>query len=338
MERLAIITVTKKGIEKALLIKSKIKADIYALEKYSIEGAIPMMNGFRACVVETFDRYDTILFIMASGIVVRTIAPLIKSKDIDPGILVMDENSNFVSSLLSGHLGGANEAAEKIADIIDAVPVISTASDVSGKVAVDTISMKIGGRLKDLESAKRVTSLIVAGEKVDIKVPQNIDSDNPKGIVVVSNRKNIEISQIIPKNIVVGIGCRRDTPKYTIKKTVEDVFEGLSLHMACIRLLATVDVKADEGGLLEYSSELDKELVIIDRDKIKSIEDKFETSEFVRKTIGVGAVSGPVALLASGRKGKFLIEKYKQDGVTVSVYEEETNINGKDICSRDGTR
>jgi len=320
----AIVSVTKKGVEKGLYLKEGLGADLYTIPKYYEVGCIPMEDGFKEGVEKIFSRYDTLLFIMASGIVVRTIAPLIKSKDTDPGILVMDENSNFVTSLLSGHLGGANEAAKKIGKLADAVPVISTASDVSGKIAVDTIAMKIGARLESLESAKKVTSLIVAGKSVDLKVPQNIGGDNPSGVVVVSNAKNIEVSQIIPENIVVGIGCRRDTPTESIMTTLREVFERLNLHMKSIRILATVDVKKDEKGLIDAGRFLGKKIVIIDRDEIKKVEDRFITSEFVRKTIGVGAVSGPVALLASGRDGEFLIEKYMRDGVTISVYQEET--------------
>lgn len=320
----AIVSVTNKGLERALEIGAKLGADIYTIPKFHREGAISMEDGFRRGVEEVFYRYDMLLFIMASGIVVRSIAPLIKSKDVDPGVLVMDEGGNFVTSLLSGHLGGANEGAQKIADLTGAVPVVSTASDVSGKIAVDTIAMEMGAKLESLESAKRVTSLIVAGERVELRVPENIGGPNPAGVVVVSNRKKLEISQIIPENIVVGIGCRRDTPCREIMETLEEVFDTLDLHIKSIRLLATVDVKADERGLLELSEIMGKDLVIVARDKIAQIEERFETSEFVRKTIGVGAVSAPAAEIASGRAGSFLLEKHKKNGVTISVYQEET--------------
>lgn len=320
----AIVSVTKKGVERGLEIKSELCADLYTIPKFHREGAISMEGGFKRGVADIFYRYDMLLFIMASGIVVRSIAPLIRSKDVDPGVLVMDERANFATSLLSGHLGGANEGAQRLADLTGAVPVVSTASDVSGKIAVDTIAMEIGGRLESLESAKKVTSLIVAGEAVELRVPENIGGHNPAGLVVVSNRTKLEVSQIIPENIVVGIGCRRDTPCREIMEALKEVFDGLYLHMKSIRLLATVDVKEDEKGLLELSEIIGKALVIVGRKEIARIEEKFETSDFVRKTIGVGAVSAPAAEIASGRRGRFLMEKYKKNGVTISVYQEET--------------
>jgi len=326
----AVISVTEKAVEKAMEVAKKIDCDIYTLPKYSVEGTIPFENGFKKGVGDIFSEYKTLLFIMASGIVVRTIAPLIKSKDIDPGILVMDEKGNFVTSLLSGHLGGANTACETLAQAVGAVPVISTASDVSGKTAVDTLAMAIKGKMDSLEKAKHVTSLIVGGEKVSLKLPDNvtISEDNSAGVIVLSNRKEVKVSQIIPQNIVVGVGCRRGTPKETIIEAVEKAMCEANLHMDSIRIFATVDLKGDEKGLLETVKHYGRELTVISRDKILPIEDNFEGSDFVKKSIGVKSVSAPCAFLASESKGKFITEKMRQAGVTVSIYEEEIRRDG----------
>lgn len=326
----AVIAVTEKAVSKAIEVAKEIDCDVYTLPKYSVEGTFPLEGGFRKGVVDIFSRYRTLLFIMASGIVVRTIAPLIKSKDVDPGVLVMDEEGNFVTSLLSGHLGGANAACEKIAGITGAVPVISTASDVSGKTAVDSIAMAIKGKMDSLEKAKEVTSLIVGGEKVNLKLPFNvtISENNPAGVIVLSNRKEIKVSQIIPQNIVVGIGCRRGTSKESIMEAVEKAMDEVNLHMESIRKFATVDLKADEEGLLEAAEHYEKEITVIPREDILPIEDDFEGSDFVKKNIGVKSVSAPCALLASGSKGRFITEKMRYDGITVSLYEEEIRKDG----------
>ncbi len=324
MKKVAILAVTKKAGELGRRICTKLDADIYTLSKYSIDTDIPMKDGFKSCVKDAFYNYDTLIFIMASGIVVRSIAPLLKGKDVDPGVVVVDEEGDFVTSLISGHLGGANEAAKCIASITGGVPVVTTASDVSGSIAVDTIAMKLRCKLRSLEEAKRVTSLIVAGERVELRVPQNIDSNNPSGMVVVSNKRTIEISQIIPRNIVVGIGCRRDTHLERIERILEEQLIKYNIHDESIRLLATIDIKANETGIIELGKKIKRDLIIIDREKIKEVEDRFITSDFVRKTIGVGAVSAPCAYIASGREGHFIVEKHMEDGVTISLYEEET--------------
>jgi len=339
--RLAIITLTKKATKKGGEIKDLLTPrnrfetiDVFTLSKYSDDKTIPMASVFKDTVSRIFDCYDSLYFIMASGIVVRTIAPLLKSKDVDPAVITSDEDGKFITSLLSGHLGGANELASMIAENIGGIPVISTASDVSGSIAVDTIAMKLKAHLKDLESAKDVTALIVNGERVELRLPKNMIVDSLEcekqknikkditGIVVMSNRLNVEVTQIIPKNIILGIGCRRDTPAETILDGIELTMKECNLHMDSIKHIATVDVKADEAGLLEVCEKLDKELIVIDRKQIKPIQDNYEGSDFVEKTIGVRCVSAPVAYLSSNRSGKIIKEKKRYNGVTVSIYEE----------------
>ncbi len=333
--KLGIIAVTEKGVSKALKIKKSIKenyvCDIFTTEKFLregiflIEGKLQNFYGF----LLNMKKYDTFLFITAAGIAVRTIAPFIKTKDIDPAVVSMDEEGNFIVSLLSGHLGGANKAAEVLGKIIGAVPVISTASDVSGKTAVDTIAVKIQGKLESLESAKKVTSLIVAGKNVELKIPENINSENPQGVIVISNKKNIEISKIIPQNIVVGIGCRKGKESCEIISAVKDAFEKYNLCEESIRIFATVDIKSDEQGILKTAEFFKKDLAVIARDEIKKIEKNFQQSDFVKKNLGVGAVSAPCAFLGSGRAGKFLAEKLKYEGITISIFEERTEkVNG----------
>ncbi len=325
--KLAVVTVTEKGVRNGLRIKEKIDCDVFTISKFMKDKTFLIENGLQNFFEKNLLKYDTFLFITASGIAVRTIAPFIKSKDKDPAVLTMDEEGNFIISLLSGHLGGANEAAKILGEITGAVPVISTASDVSGKIAVDTIAMKINGKLESLESAKKVTSLIVAGKEVCIKVPENMENENTEGVILISNRKNIEIAKIIPQNIVVGIGCKKDKEAEKIIDAVKNSFEKLNLCEESIRVFATVDIKENEAGIIGTAEYFGKELKIISREEIQKIENNFETSQFVKKSIGVGAVSAPCAFIEGKGKGKFLSEKLKYDGITISIFEEETKKN-----------
>lgn len=325
--KLAVVTVTEKGVRNGLRIKEKIDCDVFTISKFMKEKTLLIENGLQNFFEKKILKYNTFLFITAAGIAVRTIAPFIKSKDKDPAVLTMDEEGNFIISLLSGHLGGANEAAKILGEITGAVPVISTASDVSGKIAVDTIALKINGKLESLESAKKVTSLIVAGKEVCIKVPENMENENPEGVILISNRKNIEIAKIIPQNIVVGIGCKKNKEAEKIINAVKDSFEKLNLCEESIRIFATVDIKENEAGIISTAEYFGKELKIISREEIQKIENNFETSQFVKKSIGVGAVSAPCAFIEGKGKGKFLAEKLKYEGITISIFEEETKKN-----------
>lgn len=299
--------------------------DVYTLKKFDIDKSIQIEN-FTEELEKNFNLYDGHIFIMASGIVIRKISSLLKSKDIDPAVLLIDEGKHFVVSLLSGHLGGANTLTNLIAAKLNLIPVITTSSDITGKIAVDTIAQKLNSELEDLKSAKDVTSLIVDGKKVELLLPKNIvfekNSDNSEGFIICSNRKNISYTRIYPKNLILGIGCKKDTKCETILEAIENCFEKNNLSLKSIKHIATVDVKENEKGLIEASQKLKLDLKIISREEIKKVEHLFEGSNFVKESIGVSAVSEPVALISSSQKGEFLVMKDRYNGVTISIYEE----------------
>ena len=220
--RTAVYCVSKNGYETCLKIRNNVYKNLHIyvsqrvanmlnLESENVENLFVINERVPILLEKTFDKYDLHIFVAATGAVVRIIEGKFKSKDSDPAVITVDDHANFVISLLSGHLGGANEECKKIADGIGAIPVITTASDVGGKIAVDTLSQKIKAKLESLEDAKRVTSLIVNGENVSIHLPKNIVENNKNcaGAIIVSNRKNIEISKIIPKNIILGKGIHQ---------------------------------------------------------------------------------------------------------------------------------
>ena len=333
--KLAFWTVTKGAGNIAREYKEKLKEhlknydiDIFSLKKYDVENTI-QIEDFSSNISEKFSQYDGHIFIMASGIVIRKIASLIGTKDKDPAVLLIDEGKHFVISLLSGHLGGANELAYSLANILKLIPVITTSSDVTGKIAVDIISQKLNAELEDLKSAKDVTSLIVNGQKVNILLPKNVkvsDTNSADGFILVSNKKNIKYTRIYPKNLILGIGCKKNTKAENILSAIENCLDKNNLDIKSIKKIATVDVKENEQGLINAAKFLNLDLEIVSRDKIKKIQNQFEGSDFVEKIIGVRAVSEPVALLSSVGNGKFLVMREKYNGITISIYEEEMKI------------
>lgn len=335
--RTAVYCVSKNGYETCLKIRNSVYKNLHIyvsqrvtnmlnLESENVENLFVINERVPILLEKTFDKYDLHIFVAALGAVVRIIEGKFKSKDTDPAVITVDDHANFVISLLSGHLGGANEECKKIANGIGALPVITTASDVGGKIAVDTLSQKIKAKLESLEDAKRVTSLIVNGENVSIHLPKNI-VENDKicaGAIIVSNRKNIEISKIIPKNIILGIGCKRNTPKEKIIEKINYVMETQNLEMSSIKRSASAWVKSDEIGLLEAMEELNIPIEFFEKEEILKVENLVEErSEFVKNQIGVYGVSEPCAYLASSKRGSFLVKKVKLGGVTISIFEEE---------------
>ena len=338
--RAAIYCVSKNGYNTCLKIRDNVYKDLHIyvsgrvanllnLENKDIENLFIINERVPILLEKTFNEYDLHIFVAATGAVVRIIDGKFRSKDTDPAVITVDDHANFVISLLSGHLGGANEECERIADGIGAIPVITTASDVGGKIAVDIFSQKIKAKLEDLEGAKRVTSLIVNGEKVSLHLPKNIvtHDENSAGAIVVSNRKNIEISKIIPQNIFIGIGCKRGTAKEHIVKKLKYAMDKQNLEFSSIKMAASAWVKSDETGLLEAMSELGIPIKFFDKEEILKYENLIEEkSEFVKKTIGVYGISEPCAFMASSGKGKFLVKKMKLDGMTLSIFEDNLKI------------
>ena len=334
--RAAIYCVSKNGYNTCLKIRDNVYKDLHIyvsgrvanllnLENKDIENLFIINERVPILLEKTFNEYDLHIFVAATGAVVRIIEGKFKSKDTDPAVITIDDHANFVISLLSGHLGGANEECKKIASGIGAIPVITTASDVGGKIAVDTLSQKIKAKLNDLDGAKRVTSLIVNGENVSLHLPKNIvnNYENSAGAIIVSNRKNIEISKIIPQNIFIGIGCKRGVSKEHIIEKLKYAMDKQNLELSAIKMAASAWVKSDETGLLEAMKELDIPIKFFEKEEILKLEDLIEEkSEYVKKTIGVYGVSEPCAFLASSGKGAFLAKKIKLDGMTLSIFEE----------------
>ena len=185
--RIAIIAVTEKG---------KNTAEKIALELENVD-VFFQKRGIKELTGELFNKYECIIFVSACGIAVRCISPFLKSKFEDPAVLVVDDNGNNVISLLSGHIGGANEITLKIADVLNANPVITTSTDTNKKGALDVIVSKIGGYVEKLrESAKLVNSYLVDDKRVGIYFDSDYESEkdslNLSGFELIDEKTEID--------------------------------------------------------------------------------------------------------------------------------------------------
>lgn len=217
--RIAIIAVTEKGKNTAEKIASELEnVDVFFQKR-----------GIKELTGELFNKYECIIFVSACGIAVRCIAPFLKSKFEDPAVLVVDDNGNNVISLLSGHIGGANEITLKIADVLEANPVITTSTDTNKKGALDVIVSKIGGYVENLrESAKLVNSYLVDNKRVGIYFDSDYESEkdslNLSGVELIDEKT--EIDAIAKLDALVSVTdklrCWVDEIIYNIKKDNEE--------------------------------------------------------------------------------------------------------------------
>lgn len=339
---MSIFSVTKGGYELSKQLNDIYpNAQLYASKKFGLSPHTLMDGNFKVCVEEAFQKDKAIVFVMASGIVVRTIAPLLKSKVEDPAVIVIDEKGNNVISLLSGHIGGGNALTHEIAKAINGNAVITTSSDVQNKIAVDVLAIRNNMVIDSMKDATEFASCVVNDKSLVLKTngqvmldldkqwvvnPAQLSSDD--NILYIGNRVSNDPRTLwlIPRNIIIGVGCRRDTEKARLLEAIASSLNSLSLDIRSVKKLSTVDVKAAEVGLIEAAAELNLSLDIIDRKAIKGIQHEFEGSDFVEKTIGVRAVSEPVAKLSSNKSGHFLMKKTSYGGITIAIWEEEYEI------------
>ena len=295
---------------------------------------------FNKSATITFERKwreaKNLIFIMATGIVVRTISPFLKDKKTDPAVVVMDEKGRFVISLTGGHLGGANELAREIARYIGAEPVITTSSDINDHTALDLWAKEHNLVIDDPSRLPSVATRLInrgflkiyADPRFSLEGPCPPDfipvSDPSKADLIITNRIGLRKEsqgQIIlrPRNLIVGIGCNSGTDALEIEEAVKKVFEKYSLSFNSIHSLATIDLKAKEKGLIDFARRHGFNILIFSPEELNRIKD-IDPSEAVFRATGAMGVSEPAALLASGAK-ELLVPKEKHGNVTVAVAE-----------------
>lgn len=344
----AIVSISLQGNALALRLKNFFpEASCYTLKKWANEKQQAIPGRLQSFCALLFEDYEAIIFIMATGIVVRSIAPWINDKTKDPAVIVVDDAGKNVISLLSGHLGGANALALQIAEWIQAHPVITTSSDVNNLPSVDMMAKQKGLLIGSMHDAKVITSMIINRQKVELEdndgylsksILPSFDGET-EGWIIVSNKKKIECDrpfiQLIPQNICVGIGCKRDTEPDKLWDFFQDIAEKLNLNTKAVYSVSSIDVKADELAILQLIQQLNCESHFYSAKELSQVDHLFEGSEFVKQTVGVASVSTTSAFLAGKQQGDFLIKKEIKDGMTISIFQKDKTTKKRDNKIRD---
>lgn len=343
--KICLVCITENGKKLALKINNLIEnSHVYIVSNKNNnlnidnekENVFLVKDKLSVLVENLFKEYQYIIFIMATGIVVRVIAPYINSKFSDPAILVTDEKGSNIISLLSGHMGGANEMTLYISKLINSNPVITTATDVNKKSSLDMIAKKLDAHIDDFrENVKDVNAMLVNNQEVGIyidgdydidtrgfKVLNSIENiDDLEKIVIVTNKKEIikksSVIKVIPRNLVVGIGCRRNTDSLLLQESLDDLLHQYNIDIKSIKQIGSIDIKHDEKAIIDLASNLGIGFTTICAEEISKVDYLFDKSEFVKKNVGVYCVAEPVAHILSN--GNLIIEKHKYRGITISV-------------------
>ena len=332
--KIAIISVSKKGRELAFDLKDKLDLDstIIKCDLY--------YKNVKKCFPILFYEYDAIIAVMASGILIRSVAPLVESKVTDPAVINIDDNGQFVISALSGHLGGANELAGKVAGLIDATPVITTSTDVNKKLGIDVLAKDLYLSIDNTKEILHFNKAILEGREISLTVNPDMNFDylfDYLNNVTLEINVSIEYSPKVDtdeihvsfdeheltlkeRKIVVGIGCRRGKECRFIYDGLKKSLNDLKISHSRVNLLASAEIKKDEKGILELSEKLNIPVEFVEIDKLKLFESSdVSKSEFVYSKFGIYGVCEPSALIMAGFDSELIYKKTSYDGVTIAV-------------------
>ncbi|MBO4901704.1 MAG: cobalamin biosynthesis protein [Lachnospiraceae bacterium] len=303
------------GIEpwQAYCSADSIKADVFT--------RIPELHAWTG---KQFQEKNTILFVGATGIAVRAIAPHVEDKLTDSPVLVTDDQGRFVIPLLSGHAGGANKLAVVVAKLLDAIPVITTATDAHGVFSADVFAAECGLSIKNREGIKTVSAKAIEGKNITISIKDFPPKE--KTDIVIADACDREYDLLLsPKRYTLGIGTKKDIPFEQLETFILRFLEEHEIATEDIYALCTIDRKEKEEGILRFCDKYRIPLLTFEASLLKKAEGDFEDSDFVQKTVGVGNVCERAAVLGAGM-GKTVVKKTAESGITLALAERNKHV------------
>lgn len=344
--RAAVISFTERGREVSLRIRrilerEGIRCRNFARERFcrGEEGLEVFAGELSAWSGDRFGDSEALIFVGACGIAVRAVAPWVRDKFRDPAVVAVDEGGRFVIPLLSGHVGGANRLARLLAGSLGAVPVITTATDVSGKFAVDVFAAENGCAISDRRLAKEISAAVLAGERIPLLSDFPLEGEFPREIYVckktaaggknlagsaaggespagpaaeleeqtgglriritLSDRERDGELRLIPRAAVLGMGCRRGVSEEELWRAAERALGEAGVDWRGLRALASVDLKKNEEGLIRLAARLQVPFLTFSAEELNRLPGEYSSSDFVKRTAGVDCVCERAAMAAA---------------------------------------
>ena len=345
MENVSVLAITKNGVN----IGGKLKElfpnwNVFAPSKLSNENknitwySEPTSDK----IIELFKNSNALICLFSLGAVIRLIAPHLKDKKTDPAVIVIDDKMTFVISVLSGHIGGANELAQEIAEKLNALPVITTAADVNKTIAVDLVGREFGWKIDDETTVTKISAHMVNAEPIGVfqqtgnkkwykELPKNVTiynsleelkKSNSKAYLIISDTiidNELAQESVIyrPQSLVIGIGLHWDTTKDTIKDGIEHCLKKFNLSSKCIAKLVSIKKSEDVQGLIDLGEEMKIPVEYVNREELAEIITP-NPSNTVKAFEGTASVSEAAAIKIS--KGELIVEKQKfPPNLTVAI-------------------
>jgi len=336
MEKVSVLAITKNGINIGERLKELFPNwDIFIPSKLSNENKSITWYSEPTSdkIIELFKNSNALICLFSLGAVIRLIAPYLKDKKTDPAVIVIDDKTNFVISVLSGHIGGANELTQEISEKLNALPVITTAADVNKTIAVDLVGREFGWKIDDETTVTKISAHMVNAEPIGVfqqtgnkkwykELPKNVTIYNSLEELKKSNSKaHLIISDTIidnelaqesviyrPQSLVIGIGLHWDTTKDTIKDGIEHCLKKFNLSSKCIAKLVSIKKPEDVQGLIDLGKEMQIPVEYVNREELAEIITP-NPSSTVKAFEGTASVSEAAAIKISN--GELIVEKQK---------------------------
>ncbi len=336
MDKISVLAITKNGVNIGTKLKKVFPSwSIFAPAKFENDNddISWYSESTTEKIVDLFKNNEALICLFSLGAVIRLIAPYLKDKKTDPAVIVIDDKTNFVISVLSGHIGGANELTNKIAEKLDATPIITTAADVNKTIAVDLLGRNLGWKIDDDSTVTKVSAYMVNDEKIGVfqdagnknwykELPKNVKNfasleelknSDSKGFLIITDKRIdgefLKDSVVYnPPSLVVGVGLHWNTTKEKIMDGIDFCMKKFNLNPKSISQLVSIKKPEDVQGLIDVGKEMRIPVEYVNREDLAEISAP-NPSETVRSFEGTASVSEAAAIKVS--EGRLIVEKQK---------------------------
>lgn len=310
------ICFTEKG--RAVLDKLNKAAVSAGIEPVDIIGPSDTDVKIEDVVRSCFTERRALIFVGAVGIAVRLISGFVKDKLTDSPVIVIDDRGQFVIPILSGHAGGANKLAATVAELIDAIPVITTSTDVNGAFSPDVFATENHLAIRNRDGIKKVSAKAIEGKAVTISV-KDYPPKEPVDIIVADETDREYTLLLSPKKYVIGIGMKKDRDSVYCEQFIISVLSKNGIDINGVYALATIDIKENEPAIKVFSNKYRIPVISFEASLLERAEGAFTSSRFVKETVGVDNVCERAAVLAAGSCSTMICQKTCGDGITLSI-------------------
>ena len=301
----------EKGIEK---VEAYISKDTEELREGFKRISVPIGEW----TASVFQPGNALIFVGAVGIAVRSISGLPKDKLSDCPVIVIDDNGQFVIPILSGHAGGSNKLAAILAEVLDAIPVITTSTDVNDTFSVDTFAVENRLNVINRDGIKKVSTKAIEDKKITLSIKNYPPKE--KVDVIVADETDKEYSLLLkPKKYTVGLGMKKDKDLESVEQFFLKTIKDNNIDVSDIYAICTIDLKEDEAAIKNLRDKYRLPVLSFDKEILNKAQGDFDGSDFVKNTVGVDNVCERAAVVGAGTGAELVLKKQAYDGMTIAI-------------------